>query len=103
MKLSIYLSLLVGLLLTTACQKSEPLTVSSIFGDNMVIQADTPVNIWGTGTPKSKVMVRFRNQEITSRISADGEWKLVLDPETYEMCWWGRFGSVRANPIWRCH
>jgi len=83
MKLSIYLTLLINLLLTTACQNSEPLTVSSIFGDNMVIQADTPVNIWGTGTPNSKVMVRFRNQETTGRISGDGQWKLVLDPETY--------------------
>jgi len=83
MKFSIYLTLFVSLLLTAACQNSEPLTVSSIFGDNMVIQAETPVNIWGTGTPKSKVVVRFRNQEITGRVSAGGDWKLVLDPESY--------------------
>lgn len=82
MKNSICLAILVSLLFT-ACQTPEPLTVCTIFGDNMVIQADTPVNVWGTGTPNGKIKAQFRNQEVSGRVSADGTWKLILNPEPY--------------------
>jgi sialate O-acetylesterase len=83
MRNPIRLLLFTGLVLAASCQNAETLTVADIFGDNMVIQAATPVNIWGTGTPGSKVVVRFRDQKITGRISASGKWKLVLEPEPY--------------------
>lgn len=73
---------LVILSLLTACQGPGPVTVADIFGDNMVLQVKSPVNIWGTGDPGSRVSVMFRNQEKTVRVERDSTWKTALDPLT---------------------
>ncbi|NIP92902.1 MAG: hypothetical protein GWO24_05330 [Akkermansiaceae bacterium] len=35
------------------------LTVAHIFGDNMVIQRDKPIRVWGTATPGENARVRY--------------------------------------------
>ena len=75
--------LLSVLIWAASCQQPEPLTVAGLYGDNMVIQADAPVNIWGSGTPGAQVQALFRDQNISGRISGDGLWNLELDPESY--------------------
>ncbi len=67
----------------TDSDRTEKFAVSSLFSDNMVIQADSPVNLWGTGSPKSKIRVMFRDQVKTGKINKDGTWKIVLNPENY--------------------
>ncbi|HER09100.1 MAG TPA: 9-O-acetylesterase [Bacteroides sp.] len=69
--------------LLAACSEPGQVKVADIFGDNMVLQAETPVNIWGTGDPGSRVIVQFRNQEKTVRVERDSTWKTVLDPLIY--------------------
>lgn len=50
-----------------------------IFGNNMILQADRPLPVWGQGTPGEVVTVRFGGQEKTATVNDDGEWKVVLD------------------------
>lgn len=69
--------------LLTACSDPGQVNVADIFSDNMVLQAEIPVNIWGTGDPGSRVSVQFRNQEKTVRVERDSTWKTVFDPLTY--------------------
>ena len=49
------LSALVGLLVCAASYAQ--LGLAEIFTDNMVLQRDKPVNVWGTAAPGAKVDV----------------------------------------------
>jgi len=52
----------------------------SVFSDNMVLQREIPVNIWGWAKPGEKVSVVFNNQNQTAITGKDGKWKLQLNP-----------------------
>jgi sialate O-acetylesterase len=52
-----------------------------LFGDNMVLQRDKPIPIWGWADPNEKVTVQFNNQNKSIKAGKDGSWKLNLDME----------------------
>jgi sialate O-acetylesterase len=49
-----------------------------IFGDNMVLQAQQPVPVWGWAAPGATVTVTFSGQTRTARAEADGRWRVKL-------------------------
>jgi sialate O-acetylesterase len=51
-----------------------------IFGDNMVLQQDTKLPLWGTATPGEAVTVTFAGQTGNSVAAADGKWRVDLAP-----------------------
>jgi len=51
-----------------------------IFGDNMVLQRDMPVPVWGQTQPGEKVAVTFGGQTKTALADKDGRWRVTLDP-----------------------
>jgi sialate O-acetylesterase len=55
------------------------LKVAAIFGDNMVLQQQMNVPVWGWAAPDSKVTVHFAGQNKTVRVGADGKWLVKLD------------------------
>jgi sialate O-acetylesterase len=80
------LNILAMLLIICSCTgnvKEEKFSVSEMFSDNMVLQAGSPVNIWGKGSPGTKVEILYRDQHKKGRTGRDGSWKIVLDPEQY--------------------
>jgi sialate O-acetylesterase len=58
----------------------QSLSVSPIFGDNMVLQRGLPIKIWGGAKPKAEVTVKFAGREKTGKADAAGNWLLTLDP-----------------------
>ncbi len=52
----------------------------TIFTDNMVLQRDQKVPIWGTAAPAEKVVVAFLEQIQTIETGADGKWKVWFTP-----------------------
>ncbi len=50
---------------------------ASIFGENMVIQRNKPVNIFGTGIDGTTVTVNFAGSEKTAKISG-GKWSVTF-------------------------
>ncbi len=56
------------------------LSVHHIFDNNMIIQRDKPVRVWGWGMPDKDVVVSFNGQEKTTKVSEKGRWELELDP-----------------------
>ncbi len=79
MKTSGIFYLLVTLLLYSLNSKSEVI-LPKILGNNMVLQRDVPVPIWGTAAIGEKVVVSFANQTKTVLTDQSGQWKIVLDP-----------------------
>ena len=51
-----------------------------IFSDNMVLQRDMPVPVWGWADKNEKVTVSFKGQEKTATAGEDGKWMVKLDP-----------------------
>lgn len=54
--------------------------VAYYFSDNMVLQRDKEVNIWGTGLENEIVTVTFNGQTKTATVGSDLKWQLALDP-----------------------
>ena len=53
---------------------------SHIFDNNMVLQRDKPVRIWGLAAPQEKVKIEFAGQVKSSVANQQGEWIIYLDP-----------------------
>jgi sialate O-acetylesterase len=57
------------------------ITLPHIFGDNMVLQREKPIAIWGWAAPGENISVQFNKQTKTTIAGKDGKWMLKLDPE----------------------
>lgn len=53
---------------------------AEIFCDQMVLQRDTAVPVWGWAKPEATVTVRFAGQEKSVKAGAEGKWRVNLDP-----------------------
>jgi len=56
-------------------------TLPRIFGDNMVLQRNKPIPVWGWAAANEKITVQFNKQLKTIKADKTGQWKLSLDPE----------------------
>src|SRR5258705_5572663 len=54
------------------------LRLASIFSDNMVLQRDAPVHIWGKGIPGEMVSISFSQSKGKAPIKPDSSWSLEL-------------------------
>lgn len=54
------------------------LQVAKIFSDNMMLQAEVPVPIWGHATPNSSVEISLNDNKVEGKSDADGKWKCIL-------------------------
>lgn len=69
-------------LLFTAAPAWADVKLPPILSDHMVLQRETPVNIWGTAAAGERVSVRFEKQEKQATADNDGRWSVKLDPLT---------------------
>ena len=92
-------------------QLSAEIKLSGIFGDNMVIQRDVPVMIWGWGDKGESVTVHFNGQHRKTRVMKNGRWELELEKMPfggpYDMTIVGRentirIGNILIGDIWFC-
>jgi len=77
MKKTLLLAVLAASLQLTSLQAVD---MCWIFGNNMVLQADRPLPVWGQGKPGEEVLVEFAGQQKKATVGEDGEWKVTLDP-----------------------
>ncbi len=49
-----------------------------LVSDNMVLQRDEPITIWGWAAPKEMVTVTFKNKTYRAVANADSSWKMQL-------------------------
>lgn len=78
-----------------------------VFADNMVLQRDAPVPVWGWAAPREKITVRFHDQVKTTKADANGKWRINLDAEKaggpYELTVQERkFTNVLVGEVWIC-
>lgn len=75
-------SYFIFILLLVGCFSSKAkVTIASIFSDNMVLQRNAKIPIWGWASPNEKITVQFHNQTKSTLTDNDGKWMLHLDNE----------------------
>jgi sialate O-acetylesterase len=70
---------LVILMAWTVVAGAAELKMPSIFADNMVIQRDKPVPVWGWTYAGAEVIVEFAGQKKTMMAGTNCEWRVTLD------------------------
>jgi sialate O-acetylesterase len=88
------------------------LTVSSVFTDHAVLQAEKPVPVWGWAEPGAEVKVAFAGQSLSAKADADGAWRVNLAPmpasaesRTMSIASGGEeksFSDVLVGEVWLC-
>src|SRR5215210_8237785 len=58
------------------------ITLPRIFGNNMVLQRNKPITIWGWADAGEKVTVQFNKQIKKTKAGKDGSWKIELNQES---------------------
>src|SRR3954452_16642510 len=85
-------------------------SLPKIFAENMVLQRDKPIPIWGWADANEKITIQLNHQ--TKSITADknGNWKLNLDKESaggpFQLIIKGNntvtFNNVLVGEVWIC-
>ncbi len=81
-----------------------------IFGDNMVLQRDAGIRIWGWGDPDERVAVMLGDQKQETRTDRDGRWEVSLHPMKaggpFQMRVQGKnsieFSNILIGDVWLC-
>jgi sialate O-acetylesterase len=68
------------LLLLLAAHVQGDVKLPAIFSDNMVLQADIKVPVWGWANPGESVTVTVAGQTVTAKADEKGKWNAVLAP-----------------------
>jgi len=69
------------MLLVLSCQSAVAgLSMGPLFGDNMVLQREKPVVIWGIAGAGESVTVEFAGQKKSGVADRSGKWRVPLDP-----------------------
>ena len=69
------ISTVVLIFLSAPAQNLKPFP---LFGDNMVLQRDKAIIVYGTADPGSKIKVTFQDTSATSLTGEDGNWEVDL-------------------------
>ena len=67
-------------LISAVAFADQQLEVAVPFTDNMILQRQMPVPVWGFDTPGAKVTVEFAGQKKSAVADQQGDWMLRLDP-----------------------
>lgn len=99
----------IGLCCLSGWAEMEP---AGIFGDNMVLQRDIAVPVWGWGQAGEDVTVEFAGQKVSAKTDVNGKWMVRLSPipasaEGREMVIRGTkntvtFENIVVGEVWIC-
>jgi sialate O-acetylesterase len=88
------------------------LEVAQIFSNNMVLQRDIQVPVWGLAKPNENVSVKFMNQKKSTVADGVGKWMVRLDPlkasaQAEKLIVTGKderkeFTNILVGEVWLC-
>jgi sialate O-acetylesterase len=105
------LLLFLFLCITTSLSVNAEVTLPNVIGNNMVLQRNKPLPIWGFASKGEKVTVKFGNQFKNTVTDTSGRWKVVLDPieasnKPEEMIITGnnmvKINNILVGEVWLC-
>lgn len=107
----VYYSFLFVLLVFPIFGLKAQVRVSNLFTDNMVIQRNKPVKIWGRADKKEVIEVEFCGRRTSAQASKDGKWAVTFDAfpagGPYELTVQGKknqvvLKNILIGDVWIC-
>jgi sialate O-acetylesterase len=104
-------AMLIGLIgCARAMSASADVTLSGMFSDNMVLQREMPVKVWGKAKADEAITVAIAGQTVSARAAKDGRWQATLAPMKaggpFEMVVIGNNTNIIRNvligEVWVC-
>jgi sialate O-acetylesterase len=85
-------------------------SLPKIFGDNMVLQRNRSIPLWGWADPNEKITIQFNHQTKSVTTDKNGNWKIDLDKESeggpFQLIVKGNntvtFSNVLVGEVWIC-
>ncbi|WPP52665.1 sialate O-acetylesterase [Catalinimonas niigatensis] len=74
------LSVLISLLICCPLLLKAEISLPHFFSDNMVLQRDMEVPIWGKADRRENITLTFQGKEYTAQADKDGKWSITLPP-----------------------
>ena len=98
------------LMLVVLSPLTAEITLPGIIDDNMVLQRNTKLKVWGWADAGEKIAVSFAGQTVNTTTAVDGSWKTTLLPVKaggpYDMTITGKNTLVLKNilvgEVWLC-
>lgn len=59
------------------------ITMPKLFSDNMVLQRDKPIHIWGQARANEKIEISFKGQNKKTTATGNGSWSAYLEASVY--------------------
>lgn len=89
---------------------NSQVSLARIFGDNMVLQRNTNIPVWGFAKANTTIEIQFNKQKVATKTSANGKWLTTLKPESaggpFELIVKGENTIVLKNilvgEVWLC-
>ena len=105
-----FIKLLLTFFLANCLNSNAQISLPKLISDNMVLQRDKPIKIWGWASPKEKITVIFNKKSYKTIASENGKWDLALPSQPagtgYEMLLKGkneiRIKNIALGDIWLC-
>jgi sialate O-acetylesterase len=103
--------LLLFCFLVASVNLEAQLRIPRIFSNDMVLQRDKPVTVWGWAGKGSVVTVSFNGQVLKGKSDGEGKWQVVLKPMSFggpfEMTIKDKSGSqtlrnILIGDVWFC-
>ena len=102
-KISIHALIFCCIFLINCSGALAAVKLPAIFGDNMILQRDINVPIWGWASPNGKVSIKFQGKTFNGIAGTDGKWQIKLDSYKaggpYQMAIIGDGGQINLKNI----
>jgi sialate O-acetylesterase len=110
MKFGLFFTVLFSLLVFATSQLNCQVHMPLIFSDNMVLQRDQEIRVWGRAGSGERVRVTLGKQRQTARAANDGRWEVLFAPLNaggpYTMKVEGRntleYSNILIGDVWLC-
>lgn len=79
----IYIALFIFFGCKTNLPPAENVNLPAIFSNNMVLQADKPITVWGKATPSTRLEIMIGDSKKIAEVDENGRWKIDLPEMQY--------------------
>ncbi len=79
-KKHVKIGLLFALLLLLSAPVRADVTLPALVSDNMVLQRDARITLWGWADPGETVGIQFQDMQLSAKADKNGRWAIAMSP-----------------------
>lgn len=91
-------------------QLNAQIRLPKLISDNIVLQRDQPIKVWGWASPKEKISFTFNKKDYKTTTNDDGKWEIQLPAQPagsgFEMLLKGKneitIKNIAFGDVWLC-